>query len=428
MKTIPISKVVIPANRIRKTFEDAEIEELAASILEVGLIHLPVLRGKNTLVSGERRYRAMLWIHNQQLPMKYLDKEVRPNFMPFAAFEDLGEESARELELHENARRVDIPWQIIAEATAQLHALRQIADPSWHPTQTAKELGFSSPEKQQTIINERIVLAQNLHRPEVRSAKSERDAKKILNRSMERDFSAELRRRQPQKKSKHTLIHGEAEDQLGLLEASNGEYYDVIISDPPYGIDSQRFGIPRTSNRPSHKYDDSAERALEHYVTLADLGFRVTKKQAHIYLFCDFTLTFTILDMLSNYGWETWPRPIIWYKHVGNLPKPDLGPQYVHEYILFASKGKKPTAGLWPDVIDCKAVQDKQYAAEKPVEVYRNLLQRSIKPGDKVLDPFCGSGPIFPAAESLHCTATGIDNDEDAIALSKERINKLDGE
>ena len=33
------------------------------------------------------------------------------------------------------------------------------------------------------------------------------------------------------------------------------------------------------------------------------------------------------------------------------------------------------------------------HGAQKPVVVYQNLLQRSVRAGDKVLDPFAGTGP-----------------------------------
>jgi len=48
------------------------------------------------------------------------------------------------------------------------------------------------------------------------------------------------------------------------------------------------------------------------------------------------------------------------------------------------------------------------HGAQKPVELYVNLLQRSVRPGMRVLDSFAGSGPMLEAAAQLH-GAVGVD-------------------
>ena len=52
-------------------------------------------------------------------------------------------------------------------------------------------------------------------------------------------------------------------------------------------------------------------------------------------------------------------------------------------------------------------------------------LRRSINPGDAVLDPFCGTGPIFPAAHELKCKATGIEIDAASYAIAYKRLEGL---
>ena len=66
-----------------------------------------------------------------------------------------------------------------------------------------------------------------------------------------------------------------------------------------------------------------------------------------------------------------------------------------------------------------------QRQAQKPIALYQDLLSRSYRPGDKVLDPFCGSGPIFPAAHSLKCEATGIEIEPGNYGISVSRIQAL---
>jgi DNA modification methylase len=59
------------------------------------------------------------------------------------------------------------------------------------------------------------------------------------------------------------------------------------------------------------------------------------------------------------------------------------------------------------------------------VELYINLLKRSVKPGDSVLDCFAGTGTIFPAAHSLQCLATGIEADPNYYGISLKRLQAL---
>lgn len=106
------------------------------------------------------------------------------------------------------------------------------------------------------------------------------------------------------------------------------------------------------------------------------------------------------------------------------LAKPEYGPRYTYETIMFASKGGKKVTGVYPDVLSHKTVLQPRHAAEKPVAVYMDLLQRSILPGDHVLDPFMGSGVIFPAANALKIRATGIELNDVAYGTAIQRLEE----
>ena len=421
MKTISLTKVIIPENRIRRDFEEDKLAELADDIADIGLIHLPVLRAGGVLVSGERRYRAIKHLHDTNRPVFYLGEFIPHGKLPYASFESLSDLEASVLELHENIIRVNLPWQTKVTMTAKLHTLRKEQNSEWHPEDTRKELQLS--EGESSRVSRRIILADTLSRPEVRAAGSEEEAFKALRKSNECLFTEALRKKKKKVKSKHTVIRGES---VEWLNGAKPNQYDIILTDPPYGIDADKFGYIAKNNLQGHKYTDDREGAAGIYAALAALGYRIAKEQAHLYTFCSIEFFYDLYGMFTSVGWTVWPRPLIWYKHRGSIPKPDLGPQYVYECILFANKGNKPTSGLFPDVIDEPSVTNKRHAAEKPVEVYMNLLARSITPGDLVLDPFCGSGPIFPAAHRLDCIATGIDIDEAALAIANERIGELE--
>ena len=80
--------------------------------------------------------------------------------------------------------------------------------------------------------------------------------------------------------------------------------------------------------------------------------------------------------------------------------------------------------GVFPDVLSHKAVRQPRHAAEKPVEVYVDLLSRSALPGDHCLDMFMGSGVIFPAANRLKLRATGIEKDDTSYGFAVQRLEE----
>ena len=136
-----------------------------------------------------------------------------------------------------------------------------------------------------------------------------------------------------------------------------------------------------------------------------------------------------IKKLITDEGWVVWKWPLIWFRgnNSGIAPNPAHGPRRTYETILFASKGNKKINALYPDCITTAThIRDISRAATKPVELYRFLLDKSCSPGDLVIDPCCGSGPIFPAAEAVKTIAWGIEFDRHGAGLAASRIRELE--
>jgi DNA modification methylase len=85
------------------------------------------------------------------------------------------------------------------------------------------------------------------------------------------------------------------------------------------------------------------------------------------------------------------PNTFIVYKlGSGRVPRPEHGPRRQWEMCLYAIKGDKNVTGIFSDVIPCKLEENLSHGANKPVELYVDLLRRSIRPGDSVLDALQG--------------------------------------
>ena len=143
-------------------------------------------------------------------------------------------------------------------------------------------------------------------------------------------------------------------------------------------------------------------------------------------MFCDLDNFPTIKSIFFAAGWQVFRTPLLWYKrHGSRAPWPELGPQRKYETLLYAVKGKRPTLKMVGDVLDFPADSNLGHAAQKPVALYRELLSRTCLPGDSVIDPFMGTGPIFPAAHDLRVKATGIELSTSSYGIAVARLNEL---
>ncbi len=204
--------------------------------------------------------------------------------------------------------------------------------------------------------------------------------------------------------------------------------FDLIATDPPYGIEYQ-------SNRreATDKFEIMQGDRGEVDVP-AILRACVTKLKPfrHTYVFGPPTL-------LAGVERLTDPVALIWDKiniGMGDLSLP-RGPS--HESINFAvhvpSRANKIRGdgrlaarlrqgsilrALRPNASDVK-----RHPSEKPVEVMRQIIESSSCAGEIVVDPFMGSGSTIVAALLAGRRAVGIEKDPKYFEVAKKRVENL---
>lgn len=441
MYFVPIDKIKVE-NRIRREFDPAKITELAASIQSKGLMHPPVLRYNANLefvlVAGERRVRAMTQLHKEGKPFQYSSinpdgtraiHTVPPGMLPASMMGELTPLEISEAELEENTIRADLSWQEKAAYYEKLHKHRVEQHGAFDPTKPDEKKGWSVTDTAEEILGRRtgytpevtnlLTLAKNLNDTEISSAATPKEAMRVLRRKATKFLMEQLATNVT---DENALVQIKNIDARGAILNISDNQYDCIITDPPYAISADNFGAQSSIG---HDYEDSPEETLELLQILCTESFRISKVQAHLYMFCAFERYSEISDMLADAGWVVWPRPLIWAKGSGMLAKPDYGPRYTYECIIFANKGRRPVliSGM-NDVLDYPAVAGKllQHAAEKPVELMKNLLTRSCAPGDKLLDPCAGTGPVLAAAKLLRIQALGFEINQDTYNIALNRL------
>ncbi len=99
--------------------------------------------------------------------------------------------------------------------------------------------------------------------------------------------------------------------------------------------------------------------------------------------------------------------------------KPGAIPQY--KKYLGDSKGRT-VSNLWTDIEQVDGNERLGYPTQKPLALLERVIRSSSKPGDLVLDPFCGCGTAVVAAQKLGRRWIGIDVTYLAIAVMQARL------
>jgi site-specific DNA-methyltransferase (adenine-specific) len=434
MQTVEVSKIIITPNRQRQEFDPVAMGELAETITAKGLMHAPVMRETEeglVLVAGERRLRAIRDIWMLGGIVKYNGEEVPEGQVPYVTLGQLTPLQAEEAELEENLHRKDLTWQENSAAMAKLHSLRSRqaqAEGRVHTVaDTAMETKGRSDGSYQATVRKDLIVAKHLDNPEVAKAKTVDEAFKILKRQEETSRNIQLAATVGKTftESVHELHNTNC---LAWMRSADADQFDVILTDPPYGMGADQFGDGgggRLANN-EHHYKDDLESWRALMLDWCPLAYRVSKQQAHAYVFCDIDNFHELKRMMQAAGWYVFRTPMICTKpNSGRVPLPDEGPRRQWECILYAIKGHKKTTAIYPDVITTMADPGLQHGAQKPVALYTNLLLRSVRPGDTVLDSFAGSGTIFPAAHQYKVKAVGIEMNPEYYAIAYKRLQGL---
>lgn len=442
--TIPAASIQISPDRQRQSFDEEALLELAESIHKRGLIHAIVIGPHNELIAGERRLRA---ITQHLTPLNkvftYADEPVPLGEVPFIRMAAEDPLELEEIELAENLIRKDLTWQELANAHARLHKLRSAqharqvelagdeADEPPTPASTAREIfGVLANNAQRDTVRQEILVAQHFDKPEVAKAPTLKEAFKALKKIEDADRNKALAALvgKTHSSADHTVLHANC---LQWMAAAGPGLFDVILTDPPYGMGAHEFGDAAGKLvQIDHEYDDSYEswrKLMDGPTGWCALSYAIAKPEAHAYVFCDIDNFHELKAMMSAAGWYVFRTPFTNYKqNSGRVPLPDQGPRRQSEWFLYAIKGKKKVNFIGSDVIVTGSDENLTHGAQKPVALYHEILRRSVKPGDAVLDTFGGTGTLLPAAHALKCRATVVEQEANYYGICLQRLAGLD--
>jgi len=213
------------------------------------------------------------------------------------------------------------------------------------------------------------------------------------------------------------------EDCIEFMKRVPDKYFDLVLTDPPFGMKFQS-GHRNTAHKIIANDDN-----LEWLPAFTKELDRITKDDAHLYIFCSHHFIEVFKSELQKY--RKVKNILIWEKNntgMGDL-EGDYAPKY--EMILFCSNGqRKLNDGRDPNIIKATRTQNELHPTQKPVDLFQFLIQKSCKKGFKVFDPFVGSGTTPVACDSLphlELEWCACELEADYVAIANKRLEVVQG-
>lgn len=216
--------------------------------------------------------------------------------------------------------------------------------------------------------------------------------------------------------STQKIIQG---DSLEVMKSFSDNSFDLVLTDPPYGMSYQ--SARRTATPQFEKIEN--DKSLDWVEPFLVETYRVLKDNTHLYLFCNDYAISDFRKTMQKIGF-TPKRTLVWVKN--NHTSGDLEGDYGNktEFILYAQKGRKHLNGKREtNVLNFNRVACEIHPTQKPPELCKFLIEKSTDTGDSVLDPFMGSGTTLVSCKHLGRNATGIEISEKYCKIAQERLD-----
>ena len=202
-------------------------------------------------------------------------------------------------------------------------------------------------------------------------------------------------------------------DALELLKQIPDKSVDLVLTDPPYGINMTSDGFGGSKNADKTEYVeidnwDNKSPSIEYFNEL----LRVGKK---------------VIIFGGNYFLDKLPKGYfhVWDKRCGITPERTYADG---EIIWFNFREPlRIFRFLWDGFIQDKKnkIKDKrEHPTQKPVLLIQELISKYSESNDIVLDCFIGSGTTAVACKQLGRNFIGCDNCQEYVNIANKRLEQ----
>ena len=195
------------------------------------------------------------------------------------------------------------------------------------------------------------------------------------------------------------------EDNMLLMARYPDNYFDLAIVDPPYGIsvnmNAGRKKDTKSKKRTIKKWDNETP-TKEYFNEL----FRVSKNQ----------IIFGANHMIdkiqiNSQGWIFWDKCVA------------AGCSFSDGELAWTSFNQALKKIIVPYSGFIGMEGEKFHPTTKPIKLYKSILDKYAKQGDKILDTHLGSGSIAIACHDYGFDLTACELDKEYFDKAMQRIN-----
>ncbi len=408
MKVVDFKDVIF-GERAREEYGD--IDDLALSIENMGLLEPLVVDKKLNILDGGRRYKAVEKLNWTKIPVIIVNVTE--------------EKDSLEVELVANLLRKDFHWTEKVKLLERIDTLyREKNEGNWSQEKTAKLL-----ETSVGTVNEQLQLAQAIKTvPELAKAKTDSEAMQKLNTLYEKMALNELKKKRGDKGKSEKLegLIKEAEksymigDVIEGLKSLKTDSEDLIFAevDPPYAIElksKKRLAVDKdiTADYVEIKKEDYKEFLKELHTEL----YRVLAPESTFIFWFGIQWYAEVLSSLQNAGFLVDYYPGIWTKTHGQVNQRHTHLARLSEFFFYGRKTQeRGSIGVVKkgrgNIFDFPGVpsQNKIHPTQRPKDLITEIFETFIVPAKgTILVPFMGSGMTYLAAKDAGFDAFGWD-------------------
>jgi DNA modification methylase len=231
------------------------------------------------------------------------------------------------------------------------------------------------------------------------------------------------------KLGEHRLLCGDSSDVKNIEKLVGKDRINVILTDPPYGVDyvKSKAGFKQNLAKPKNIQNDQLQSEYE-YIKFTETWLKAIiphmKKKNSVYIFNSDKMLFALKKAMNNSGLY-FSQLLIWIKsnvvigRLDYLPKHELIAYGWHGSHLF-KKSKDKSVLFCP-----KPNKNKLHPTIKPVSLLRRLILNSSNTEDIIYDPFGGSGSTLMACEQTKRKCLIVEIDKEYCQTIIDRFNKL---
>ncbi len=202
----------------------------------------------------------------------------------------------------------------------------------------------------------------------------------------------------------HRLLCGDSTDPESYRRLMEGEKIDCTVTDPPYGVAYMSRGQKR-EQWGMIKNDDLSADALELFLKQVFVNIAsVSRSGATAYIchgisMAGIRIAFERAFLSAGFHLSS---TLVWCKQAASMGWQDYREQ--HECLLYGWVGdghRKLTNRRETTVWQIDREGDYRHPTQKPVALFSRAIRNSTIRGERVLDPFVGSGTTIIACEQL---------------------------